>query len=401
LHFQTGRAGAGLASWGIVAAAAVPLAIATGGRLAWATRAWMLAAASFALAWLPGRVSPGAALPAPEGVLVGAAVALAFACGLGVAAVLDDLRSFGFGWRQVMTVVAVVGLSWSMLGLAADTWSGRWGLDAEDWASTYAWMETNPPAGGFRVLWVGDPNILPAAAKRTTASGFALTRDGPGDARALWAAPEERADRVVARAIDAATAGNTSRLGHLLAPAGVRYVAFVTRAAPSSGPRGTPQPRLADALSRQLDLTLSRVEANGNVYENDAWLPMHALVPPRATNVHVDERDPLESALRTEPADVQGVPTSGARTAPVGPGTVLWSEAASTRWRATADGHTVARRDAFGWTNAFALDTRAAVSVHYRGGVIGRLLRWFQVLCWVGVAVAWFVTRRRARPHPA
>jgi GT2 family glycosyltransferase len=401
LHFETGRAGAGLAPWGIVAAAAVPLAIATGTRLAWATRAWMLAVCSFALVWLPGRVSPGASVPAPEGVLVGAAIGLAFACGLGVAAVLDDLRSFGFGWRQVMTVVATVGVGWAMLGLTADTWSGRWGLDAEDWASTYAWMETNPPAGGFRVLWVGDPNILPADAKRVGTTGFALTRDGPGDARAQWAAPEERADRVLARAIDAATSGQTSRLGHLLAPPGIRYVAFVTRAAPSSGARGTPQPRLADALARQLDLTLSRVETNGTVYQNDAWLPVHALAAPGAPGVEVDERDPLASALRTEPADVVGVPTSGAHTGPIGPGTLLWSEAASKKWHATSDGRALTRRDAFGWTNAFTVDARAPVAVHFRGGAIGKLLRWFEVLCWAGVVAGWFVTRRRVRAHRA
>ena len=288
-----------------------------------------------------------------------------------------------------------------MLGLAADTWSGRWGLDAEDWATTYSWMETNPPAGGFRVLWVGDPNILPADAKRVGTTGFALTRDGPGDARAQWAAPEEQADRVLAHAIDAATSGQTSRLGHLLAPAGIRYVAFVTRAAPSSGAHGTPQPRLADALARQLDLTLSRTETAGTVYQNDAWLPMHTLASPGASVVRVDDRDPLASALRTEPGDVIGVSTSGARTGPIGPGTLLWSEAANKGWHATSEGHTLARRDAFGWTNAFTLDARAPVTVHFRGGLLGKLMRWFAVLCWVGVAVGWFLTRRRTRAHPA
>lgn len=395
LHFETGRAGAGLAPWGIVAAAAVPLAIATGNRLAWATRAWMLAACSFALAWLPSRLSPGAAVPAPEGVLVGAAIGLAFACGLGVAAVLDDLRSFGFGWRQVMAVVATVGVGWAMLGLTADTWSGRWGLDAEDWASTYSWMETAMPAGGFRVLWVGDPNILPAGAKRVGTTGFALTRNGPGDARAQWAAPEDGADRVLARAIDTATSGQTSRLGHLLAPAGIRYVAFVTRAAPSSGPVGTPQTRLADALARQLDLTVSRVEANGSVYQNEAWFPAHALAGPGTSGVKVDERDPFAGALRSDPGGVFGVPASGARTAPIGPGTLLWSEAANGRWHATSDGRTLARRDAFGWTNAFTVEAHAPVSVQFRAAVVGRLLRWLEVLCWAAVGAVWFVTRRR------
>jgi hypothetical protein len=341
-------------------------------------------------------------LPAPEGLLVGAAVGLAFACGLGVAAVLDDLRSFGFGWRQVMTVVATVGIAWSMLGLAADTLSGRFGLEVEDWASTYSWMGTNPPAGGFRVLWIGDPAVLPGGdAKRAGTAGFVMTRDGPSDTRAMWAAPEGRADRVVARAIDAATSGTTSRLGHLLAPAGVRYVAFVTRAAPSSGVRGTPQPQVADALARQLDLTLSRVESAGAVYENDAWLPMHALVRQVAPDVRVGERDPFASALRTDPAGVQGVPTSGSRTSAIGPGTLLWSEAASKQWHATRAGHALARRDAFGLTNAFAVDGKASVAVNYRGNAIGRMLRALQVLLWAGVVGAWFVTRRRAHANAA
>src|SRR5207237_3058251 len=127
--------------------------------------------------------------------------------------------------------------------------------------------------------------------------------DGPGDARAQWAGPEERADRVLARAIDAATSGQTSRLGHLLAPAGIRYVAFVTRAAPSSGAVGTPQPRLADALARQLDLTLSRVEPNGTVYQNDARPPMHALAAPGASGVKPDERHPPAREPRSAPPD--------------------------------------------------------------------------------------------------
>jgi len=232
-------------------------------------------------------------------------------------------------------------------------------------------------------------------------TGFALTRDGPGDARAQWAAPEDGADRVLARAIDTATSGQTSRLGHLLAPAGIRYVAFVTRAAPSSGPVGTPQTRLADALARQLDLTVSRVEANGTVYQNEAWLPMHALAAPGSSGVKLDERDPLAAALRSEPRDVIGVSTSGAHTAPIDPGTLLWSEAASRQWHATSNGRALARRDAFGWTNAFTVEAHAQVAVHFRGGAIGRLLRWFEVLCWAGVAAGWFVSRRRTRANPA
>jgi GT2 family glycosyltransferase len=395
MHFHAGRAGAGLAPWGIVAAAAVPLAIATGPRLAWATRAWVLAAISFAVAWLPGRLSAGATVVAPDGVLVAAAIGLAFAAGLGVAAILDDLRRFHFGWRQAVMIAAFAGLGLSVVGLAADTLSGRFGLRADDWPSTYSWMTDNAPPGGFRVLWVGDPNVLPADAKVAGDVGFALTRDGVGDARASWAAPEQHADRVLAGMIAAAASGSTVRLGHLLAPAGVRYIALVRRAAPTSGMRGRDETRINDALGRQLDLTLSRVDDSGAVYDNDAWMPMHAVVPPGNTGVQVDGRDPQAAAVRSEADGVVGVPATSGTTSAVGPGTLLWSEAANPNWVATVNGRHVVRRDAFAWTNAFALDAHAPVPVRYAGSGAISVARFAEIAVWIGAVALWFATRRR------
>jgi GT2 family glycosyltransferase len=394
LLFHAGRAGAGLAPLGIVAAAVVPLTIATGPRLAWATRAWVLAAISFALAWLPGRLSAGAAVLAPDGVLVAAALGLAFAAGLGVAAVLDDLRRFRFGWRQVVTIASFAGLALAVVGLSADTLSGRFGLRADDWPSTYSWMTDNAPPGGFRVLWVGDPNVLPADAKVVGDVGFALTRNGVGDARASWAAPEQQADQVLAGMIDAVSSGSTVRLGHLLAPAGVRYIAFVRRAAPNSGLFGRDETAISDALARQLDLTLSRVGDAGAVYDNDAWIPMRAVVPPGNTAVQIDGRDAPAAAVRSEADGVVGAPAISGKTTAVGPGTLLWSEAANPRWVATANGRDLVRRDAFGWTNAFALDTHAPVHVRYAGAGVLAVARFAEIAVWIGVAALWFATRR-------
>ncbi len=395
MQFHAGRAGAGLAPWGIIAAAVVPLAIATGTRLAWATRAWVLAAISFGLAWLPGRLSEGATVVAPNGVLVAAAIGLAFAAGLGVAAVLDGLRRYRFGWRQVVVVAAFAGTALAVVGLSADTLSGRFGLHADDWPATYSWMADNAPPGGFRVLWVGDPNVLPADAKVAGDVGFALTNNGVGDARASWAAPEQHADRVLAGMIDAAASGSTVRLGHLLAPAGVRYVAFVRRAAPSSGAFGRDETRLNDALARQLDLTLSRIDDSGVVYDNDAWIPMRAVVPPKNTGVRVDGRDPQAAAVRSEADGVVGVAAKAATTSAIGPGTLLWSQAANPRWVATVNGRRVVRRDAFGWTNAFALDSHAPVHVRYAGTGAVSVARVAEIAIWIGTVALWFATRRR------
>ncbi|HEY3188160.1 MAG TPA: hypothetical protein VGJ70_11840, partial [Solirubrobacteraceae bacterium] len=220
LRFDSGPARSGWYTLGLLVIAFVPLVIATGPRLVWATRMWLLALLSFLLVWLPTRLSVTAAVPAPEGVLVPAAIGLAVAAGLGVSALLDDMRRSRFGWRQASAVAAVVGLTLPLVALAADTVSGRWQLPSTDWPTAVAWMGNQPTPGGFRVLWLGDPAVLPVDAKIADGFAYGLTRDGAGDARSLWAAPEHEADRTLARAVVTARAGDTARLGHLLAPIG-------------------------------------------------------------------------------------------------------------------------------------------------------------------------------------
>ena len=165
LRFDVGPARAGWYTLGLVVAAVVPLVVASGSRFVWATRAWMLTLVSLALAWLPTRISATAPVPAPEGILVPAALGLAFAAGLGVSALLDDMRSSRFGWRQVSAVAAVVGLALPLFAFAGDAASGRWQLPASDWPTAVSWMGDVPSPGGFRVLWLGDPALLPVDSK--------------------------------------------------------------------------------------------------------------------------------------------------------------------------------------------------------------------------------------------
>jgi hypothetical protein len=384
--------------------AAVPLVIASGPRLVWATRAWVLTLASFALAWLPTRISVTAPVPAPAGVLVGAALGLAFAAGLGVSALLEDMRSSRFGWRQVSAVAAAVGLALPFLAFAADTASGRWELPSTDWPTDVSWMGDLPNPGGFRVLWLGDPSVLPVDSKVVDGIGFGLTRDGGGDARTLWAAPQDAADDQLARALVAARAGETARLGHLLAPLGVRYVVMVGRAAPGHGAIVPPDPMLAEALTRQLDLTVSRIDNGGVVYSDDAWIPRRAVVP-AGTKVSARPGAGLDVAARSDAATVaHGVTGKVGHSAPAGPGTLLWAEAANRGWHARAAGHDLAGAPAFDWTNSFALPARSSVGITYHAGWLPGLLIDLQIVLWLVAVVMWRRTgsrRRRTREGAA
>ena len=400
LKFDVGPAHAGWFTFGLVVIAAVPLVIASGPRLAWATRAWLLILVSFAVTWLPARISVSAPVAAPEGMLIPAALGVAVAAGMGVSALLDDMRRSRFGWRQVAAVAAVVGLALPLLALAVDTASGRWQLPSTDWPTAMAWMKDVPSRGGFRVLWLGDPATLPVDSKLLDGGdrvGFGLTRDGGGDARTLWAAPAHAADDGLARALDVARNGDTARLGHLLAPLGVRYVASVNRVAPDHGAVVVADPKLNDALARQLDLSVSRIDDGAIVYENDAWIPRRAIVP-ADTPVHASSGSGFQvAASSAAAARARGVGGPIDKSQPTGPGTLLWSEAADRGWHANAPGLELVRSRAFAWTNAFAVPARARVGIDYRAGRLPGVLIVLELLAWAIVLEIWRHTRIRRR----
>ena len=227
LRFNTGPAGAGWAMWGLLVAAAVPLFLATGSRLAWATRGWALALAGWAVVWVPARFAPDVSVPAPEAGLAVAALGLAVALGIGVSVLVDGIRSFRFGWRQPAAIIGGIAVLLPVLGFVADTVGGRWEAPESDWSQSLAFTSSLAHRGEFRMLWVGNPTVLPLdPVVLDSGTGYTLTRNGPGDATELLRAPEHDADHVIDDAIELTQSGLTNRLGRLLAPAGVRYIAL-------------------------------------------------------------------------------------------------------------------------------------------------------------------------------
>lgn len=391
LRFATGSAGAGIGGWMLLLAAGLGLLLTTGPRLAWTARAWVLALIGFGLAWLPTVVARGSAIPAPEGLLVPAALGLALAVGLAVGALRTDLHHFHFGWRQVTALAVPVLLVIPALGFAVDSFNGRWDAPSTDWSQSLSWMDDRGD-GGFRVLWVGDPYVLPLDATVTDGgTGYSLARGGPGALSDLWPAPGGSAARLVADAVELARDGRTSRLGHILAPMGVRYVALPPRAGASGGAPGRPTPRLAAGLADQLDL--SRLESEGDLllYENDAWVPAPAVFPDVALRrLRPEAADPNRAALDADLTAAE--PIIGDE--PVVPGAVLQAESYSSQWKADTPDGDLAHVDAFGWANGYEVESRDRVNFTFGGQWRRNIVAPAQLGLWIGLAIFWLWSTR-------
>jgi GT2 family glycosyltransferase len=389
VRFETGPAGGGVAVFGLLAAAAMALLLATGPRLAWATRAWVLTLVAWAAVELPARFAPGLAVPAPEGVLSLGALGLAVAAGLAVAS--RPPRRLGV--RGLTVVVAVAGVTLAGLGFLGDAADGRWHSPGSSWATALSFTGDQQAQGQFRILWVGDPNVLPLAPVAVTPGlSYTLTRDGPGDGRELLRAPVTQRPDPVAEAISAAISGRTNRLGRVLGPLGVRYVVVTLRAGPG-GVAGRPLPALDAGLRGQLDLARLGSDPGIELYQNQAWFPGRAVVSSRRGTIPAAVADPARAAAGFDLTGTRALGTNAA-----GPGTVLWFEAYDGGWHAQAGGQALVHRPAFGVTNQFRLPTRATVNITHTGqGHVYELVG-IEAVLWL-LALLWWARGRRRAPR--
>ena len=389
LRMHTGPAGAGVTSWGFYVVAAFGLLVATGPRLTWVARAWLLAAAGVAAVYVPAQIWPDARVPAPEGALVATALGLAVAAGLAVGAFTDELRRARFGWRQLAAVLAAAGLTLAAAGYLADSVGGRWHAPRRGWDESLSFTADRLFAGRFRVLWVGDPAVLPTDPFEVRPGiGYAVTLDGGGDAREIVRAPAGVGDAALRDAVELALDGRTNRLGRLVGPMGIRYVALPTR----NGPGGTAAraiPGLRTRFADQLDLAELQAASGLHLYENAAWIPVTAFVESRAV-VPTGPTDPVRATVDLDlSADVAALGDQ-----PVGPGTVLLAQNFDRHWIAEG-GATLPHGRAFGWGNAYSVRSKQRVTVRYDAQgpttlmVVGQGVLWALVL-----VVAWRGRRR-------
>ena len=390
LQFHTGPLGGGALGWAFLAAAALPLLIARAERHTWAVRGWTLAIASFGIAWLAQRGEVDVPLPALEVLLVPAAVGLALAAAMGVAAFEVDLPGYRFGWRQLASGLAAAAVVVAVVPVLGASFDGRWSMPSGDHSRALGFIDDENDEEAFRVLWVGDPDALPLDGWAIDEDlSYATTDDGAPTPENLWVGTDDGPTELIADAIDLAVGGETSRLGRLLAPMGIRYVVVPDQLAPApfTNDRIPAPSRLTTTLAGQLDLEPLDVPAGLTVYRNQAALPARAELP---SSVEVPTDGGIAGAL---PIDLSGaaavLPDEDGHLSWSGPlegdSTVLLSASSSDRWELAVDGETVDRIRPFGWSTGFEVGSGGDATLRFRTPAVRYGVLVVQAIAWLWV----------------
>ena len=121
-----------------------------------------------------------------------------------------------------------------ILPLASGIADGRWKMPGGDLDRPMGLVLDQAERPPGRVLWVGDPEVVPAGGFRYDDRLTFATTEGLPTLEGRWAAPEPVSADLPGDALRLAVERRTSRLGALLAPMGVQYIVVPNRNAPSA-----------------------------------------------------------------------------------------------------------------------------------------------------------------------
>lgn len=277
LRGHVGPVGQWWGAFGLAAAAGYATLVARGERLRWATAWWLAAAGAVALGWAGGRGLLGAGGGATAVLAAPAGIAVAAACGLGMAAFERDVLSAkGLGWRQATAGLAAIFLLVGAFPALGDLVGGRAGLPSLGVEQVLDWTATGRTP--YRVLWLGDPRALPGGGWQLSRglAWYTSTRGLPGSEQE-WPIASPGGTAAVGQALRRALDGSTAQVGSLLGPLGIRYVVVPTGDAPAINGTQTPPvlapppAGLVSVLGSQSDLVERPVEAGAYVYANADW----------------------------------------------------------------------------------------------------------------------------------
>ncbi len=407
LRFDTGPVGGALAGFAFLVLAAVPVVVGREWRAAWALRGWAVAIAGWAVVWIGEAGWSPVPLPAPEVMLAPAAAGIALAAGMAALAIERDVLGRGFTWRHLGPVVAVVALVVGLGPFLVATGDGRWYLPRNDFDVALSFLQAEEEDAPFRVLWLGDPEVLPLSGwKLSEGTAYATSDNGLPDVTELFPGSTDGGTEILAEALETATRRETNRLGDLLGPMGIRYIVVPERLAPQ--PFATEEhpldPSVRDALSSQLDLVQINVNPAVTLYENAAWIPTRALLPDSdAGDLGSGEVTPEEALAAANATDFgEATAALGDERGPTtfrgpvdGQGELYLASGPTSGWSLEIEGEEAERRTVFGWANAFDLPRGGTATLSFETPVTRYLAIAIQAALWI------FVITRVRRPSSA
>jgi GT2 family glycosyltransferase len=386
----------------------VGVAITNAWRLTWAVRAAGLVLVFGGFAVLVDHGIWAISSPDPALLMVPVALGLAISCAAVAGGFGEDVRGRDFGWRQPVALLANLGIIVGIVPAAIAIGDGAWNAPRSTLA-TVTGAQLPPPGraeGGYRVLFVGDPRVLPVAGSEFRPGiGWAVVDGGRLDFTQRWAPPPTDADALVVEALERIADGSTLRAGRLLAPLGVRFVVVPeidgvgsTVADPLALPAG-----LLDALGRQLDIGETFGAPNIHVYENRSWIPTSAQLTGDTAAASRDAA--VEDLVRADMS--AAAPLLGEfgplvpRTANVETGVVHLAVPFDQRWILELDGVPTPARTGFGVTTAYDIDAAGVAEIRYETDAGRQVLIVIQILLWLallGAATRLKVPFGRRRP---
>jgi len=285
-----GSFGASWWGWLLPGAALLALLLCQGERRRIASKLSVIAALALVVTALASEHWMGSFSPDLDVMLALYATTLAALIGLGIGALEQDLRDVGFGWRQIAAGASVLTLVVATLPFLASFGSGRFDLATTSVAESLGALAPSS-AGGYRVLWLGDPSVLPIAGW-TVAPGLeaATSTNGLPGGDTLFAPPDSGTSDVIMSALQSVLAGHTVRLGQLLAPAGISSIVVMNSSAPEiAGVQHVPlhpvPEVLLDALDDQSDLALELTTPSVEVFSNSLFHGIVAATTPGSTTL--------------------------------------------------------------------------------------------------------------------
>jgi hypothetical protein len=265
---------------------------------------------------------------------------------------------------------------------------GRWDSPDESFEPVLTFLHTDvATAGPFRSVWIGDPDVLPLAGWRLDDGvAYATSDHGFPTVEDQFAGSSRGSTQLLADALHMAERRETSRLGRLLAPMGIRYLIVQAESAPGSDDVRPLPTEIERALAEQLDLQEVVTDPTLHVYRNVVSAPIRTelrgpAVDASAVPSYFDGAGSV-SLAGSPPllTDHSGYTTANGS---VNADSTVYVANDSSRWSLSVNGHDAPRTTGFGWANAFHVGETGNATLRFNTPITRYGLLLVQLALWV------------------